>query len=88
MWKMTGAFATLAIDNLRLYDQSDAQWIWIKSKSPFLISFLATRHLLIFCRVPLLEYVLQDDALQPSGGWADKTLITEDMPPGAISGPT
>ena len=28
MWKTTGAFATLAIEILRLYDQPAAQWMY------------------------------------------------------------
>ena len=85
---MTGAFAIFAIDNFLLYDQSDALCIWIKSKLPFLISFLAIRHLRSFCNLPRLENVLQEEALHPSGGFAARISITEAIPPGAIRGPT
>lgn len=70
IWKITGALATFAIDNLRRYDQSEALWMCTKSKSPFFISFFAILQRLNFRLTPLDENVLQDDALHPSGGLA------------------
>lgn len=59
-----------------------------KSKSPFLICFLATLQRFIFLLIPLVENVLQEDDRQPSGGFAARMWMTDDIPPGAIVGPT
>jgi len=36
----------------------------------------------------LVENVLQEDERHPSGGFEARRWMTEDMPPGAIVGPT
>ena len=53
-----------------------------------MISFFAILHLFSLLISPLSENVLQVDARQPSGGFADSSCITEAIPPGAVVGPT
>ena len=81
MWKTTGDLAALAIDNFLLYDQPEAQWMCNRSYLACLTNFFAFLHSLNFLIILESEYVLQIDAVHPSGGLSASVLITVAMPP-------